>query len=130
MVELPNISENYNLTGRKRYGTSNNTQKHLLYKQFVPWHCNGCTVAPLTEYNPIYQELPNEAEYLGEDSDEQIYIDLRASYGYTNEIEEPIRSDLKMTVTIERKNALSRKIRLRVWGYTNGEYLYMLLDSV
>ena len=34
-----------------------------------------------------------------------------------------------MTVTIETKNVLSKKMRLRVWGYTNGEYRYMLLDG-
>ena len=37
----------------------NLTQKNLLYKQFVTWACDGCSVAPLTDYinNPIYQEL-------------------------------------------------------------------------
>ena len=34
-----------------------------------------------------------------------------------------------MTVTIDSKNALSKKKRLRVLEYTNGEYLYMLLDG-
>ena len=35
-----------------------------------------------------------------------------------------------MTVTIDSKNALSKKKkRLRVWEYTNGDYLYMLLDG-
>ena len=34
-----------------------------------------------------------------------------------------------MTINIKIKNHLSKKIRLRVWRYTNGEHLYMLLDS-
>ena len=33
-----------------------------------------------------------------------------------------------MRITIELKNALVKKIRLRVWGYSNGEYLYMQKD--
>ena len=34
-----------------------------------------------------------------------------------------------MTINIEVKNPLSKKMKLRVWGYTNGKYLYMLLDG-
>ena len=34
-----------------------------------------------------------------------------------------------MTINIEMKNPLSRKMVLSVSGYTNGEYLYMLLDG-
>ena len=64
--------------------------------------------------------------YFGNNSDKKIYIDLRDSMGYTNEIETPSRNDTKLMVTIETKSLLARKMRLRVWGYTNGEYLYML----
>ena len=62
-------------------------------------------------------------------TDEQIYIDLRPAYRYTNEIEQPNRNESKMTVTTETKKALSKKMRLRVWGYTNDEYRYMLLHG-
>ena len=43
----------------------NLTQK--LFKQFVAWACDGCSVAPLTDYinNPIYQELVDENQYDG-----------------------------------------------------------------
>ena len=34
-----------------------------------------------------------------------------------------------MTINIEMKNPLPKKMRLRVWGYINGKYLYMLLDG-
>ena len=30
---------------------------------------------------------------------------------------------------IETKNPLTKKMRLRAWGYPNGEYLYMLVDG-
>ena len=95
----------------KKFDTSNNTQKFLLYKQFVAWHCNGCRIAPLTEYenNPIFQELPDKTEYFGDDSDERMYLDLRDSLGYTSEIEKPSRNDSKLTITIETKAALVKK---------------------
>ena len=34
----------------KKIYVDNLTQKHLLYKQFVAWSCNGSSVAPLTDY--------------------------------------------------------------------------------
>ena len=34
-----------------------------------------------------------------------------------------------MTINIKMKNPLSKMMRLRVWGNTNGKYLYMLLDG-
>ena len=103
----------------------------MLYKQFVTWSCNGCTIATLTKYsnNLGFQELSNEKKYFGNKSGERIYIDLRDSLGYTNEIEKPSRNDSKLTMTIETKNPLKKKMRLRVWGYSNGEYLYMFVDS-
>ena len=65
------------------------TQKHLLYKQFAVWSCNGCSSAPLTDYinNPLYLELIDEGSYNGVRSDQRIYLDLRASAGYTSEAE-------------------------------------------
>ena len=59
----------------KKNDVSSNTQKHLLFKHFIAWSCNGCNVAPLTDYinNPIYQELPTEKDYF-DSSDETEYI--------------------------------------------------------
>ena len=87
-LKLSKFTEIYSLTIKKKYGMDNLTQKYLLYKQFVAWTCDGCSVAPLTDYinNPIYQELIAEDKYDGNASDEKIYLDLRASPGYTNEM--------------------------------------------
>ena len=130
-VDLANISEAYGITNTKRFDTSNNTQKHLLYKQFIAWNCNGCSVAPLSDYinNPIFQELLLEKEYFGNNSDQRISLDLRDSLLYTNEIQKPSRNDSKLTVTVELKNVLAKKKRLRVWGYTNEKYLFMFVDG-
>ena len=82
-VKLSNFTEIYSLTNEKKYDIDNLTQKHLLYKQFVAWSCNGCSTAPLTDYinNPIYQELIDEDDFFGSKSDERIYLDLRATSG-------------------------------------------------
>ena len=37
--------------------------------------------------------------------------------------------DSKLNGTIELRNLLAKKMRLRVWRYTNSEYLYMLTDG-
>ena len=61
-LQLSNFTEIYSLTNEKNYNIDNLTQKHLLYKQFIAWNCNGSSVAPLTDYmdNPISRELPDE----------------------------------------------------------------------
>ena len=57
-------------------------------------------------------------------SHERVYIGLRDSLRYTNEMERP-----KLKLTIETKIYLTKKMRLRIWSFTNGEYLYMLHDG-
>ena len=78
--------------------------------------------------NPIFQELPSEQKLFSE-SDERLHIDLRDSRGYTKEIEKLSRNDSKLVLKVELKNMLLRKMRLRVWGYLQGEYLYILGTS-
>ena len=50
-----NFTEAYSLANEKTYDVNNNIQKHVLFKQFVAWSCDRCSVAPLTDYinNPI-----------------------------------------------------------------------------
>ena len=70
----------------------------------------------VTSINPVFQELLLKSNYFGNKFDEKVYINLRRSLGYANEIEKPSRNDSKLTVKIELKNALTHKKRLRVWG--------------
>ena len=109
----------------------NDLRKHLLYKQFLVWNTNGCSTAPLGDFtnNLVVQKLKKETKYFASDSDKRLYIDLRQAQGYTKGLEKPKRNDAKMTFIIETKNALAHKMRLRVWGYTNGEYIYLLNDK-
>ena len=99
-VKLSNFTEIYNLTNEKKYDIDNLTQKHLLYKQFVAWSCNGCKTATLTDYinKPIYHELVDKDDFFGPKSDARIYLDLKASTGYTNEAEKLERNDSRINL--------------------------------
>ena len=76
-LKLTKFTEIYSLTNEKIYSVDNLTQRHLLYKQFFVWNCNGLSVAPLTEYmkNPIFQELPVEDTYFSAKSDKRVYLE-------------------------------------------------------
>ena len=128
---MSNFTEIYSLTNEKKYNIDNLTQKHLLYKQFVAWNCNGSSVAPLVNYmyNPIYRELPNEDEYYSLKSDERLHLDLRASSGYVKEAEKLESNESKINLEIVLKEAAKYNLRVRVWAYSLSEYLYVLSKS-
>ena len=107
------------------------TQKHLLYKQFVAWNCNGSSVAPLTEYmnNPIFQEFPDEDKYFDATNDDRIYLDLRTSSGYVKEAEKLERNNSRINLQITLKASAKYKMRVRIWAYSLSEYLYVLTKS-
>ena len=90
----------------KKYDLDNLTQNYLLNKQFVTWSCNVSSVAPLRDYinNPIYQELIDE-DYFDARSDERIYLDLRASLGYTTEAGKLEINDSKINLHLLLKAA-------------------------
>ena len=103
----------------------------MLYKHFVAWNCNGSSVAPLTEYmdNPIFQELLDEESYYSLKSNEKVYLDLRASFGYIREAEKLERNDSKINLQITLKKAGTFKLSVRIWAYSLSEYLYVLSKS-
>ena len=107
------------------------TQKHLPWKQFVTWSCNGSSVAPISDCinNPILQELPDEDEYFDVKRDKRMYLDLRETSGYVKEAEKLERNDSKINLHIVLKIAAIKKFRLRVWAYCLGEYLYILTKN-
>ena len=121
-LTLTKFTEIYSLANEKRYDIDNLTQKHLLYKQFVAWSCNGSSVAPLTDYmnNPIHQELISEDEYFDVFSEERTYLDLRASSGYVKGAGKRERNDSKITLHNLLKAAATKKLRLRVWVHSLG----------
>ena len=70
--KLLSFTEIYSLANKKN-DMDNLTKK--LFKQFVAWACDGCSVAPLTDYinNPIYQELVDENQYDGYTGNKRVY---------------------------------------------------------
>ena len=93
---------------------------------FVAYYCEGCSAAPLTQSknNEIKQELTKEKSYFGDNSDERLYIDMRRNKGYTNELEKLTRDDGGAMLTIKIKQAVAKKMRLRVIAYSQAEYWY------
>ena len=89
------------------YDFEREDDKHLLYKMFVAHSCNGCSSAPLTQYknNDIYQEIIEEEKYFEDKSDERIYIHMRRSKGYTDELEKINRDDSGIALTIKFKKS-------------------------
>ena len=130
-LNLNNFTEIYSLTNEKKYSTDNLTQKHLLYKPFLAWNCNGSSVAPISDYmeNPIFQDFPDEETYFSLKSDEKVYLDLRASSEYVKEAEKLERNDSKINLQITLKDRADFNLRIRIWEYSLSEYLYVLSKS-
>ena len=84
---------------------------------------NMCNFLPYKN-NKIKQELTKEKDYFGDNSDELLYIDIRRSKGYTNELEKLTHDDGGVTLTIKLKEAAAKKMRLRVTAYSQAEYRY------
>ena len=96
----------------------------------VAYNCEGCTSAPLTQYrnNKIYQEMTEADEFTTNSKDDRILIDMR-SKGYTDELEKLNRDDNDLAVVITVKEAAAKKLRLRVTGFSQAEYCYLLSNK-
>ena len=126
-LEFANISDQHSSTNTLKFDFGNDLQKHLLWKQYFAWCTNGRSTALVTDFmnNPIAQELKKENEYFSDKFDERLYVDLRPSHGYTNELEKPTRNDSKMIITIETKTPLVKKNETKTVGlYKRRVYLF------
>ena len=56
----------------------------------------------------------------------RVYFDLRDSKGYTGKLENLRHNDSEIALKVNLKVALTRKMRLRIWGYSQGEHLYLV----
>ena len=130
-LEFANISDQHSSTNTLKFDIGNDPQKYLLWKQYLAWNTKGCWTAPVTDFmnNPTVQELKKENEYFSDKFDERLNADLSPSHGYTDELKRPTRNDSKMTITIETKTSLAKKMRLSLWGYTSREYIYLQHDG-
>ena len=127
-IKFENASSTCSLTGQIEYDLEKEDDKHTLYKMLPALFCNGYSSAPLSQYinNPIYQDMTPEEEWGTTERDERLYVDLRRSKGYTDELEKIYRDDGKLTLTINLKNASTKKLRFRITAWSQGQYWYVL----
>ena len=130
-IKFENTTTTYSLTGKLSNDFEKDDDKNILYKMFIAKQCNGCSTAPLIQYknNEIYQEITAEDEYTNNDTDDRIWIDMRRSKRYTDELEKINRDDSGLAVILGFKEATAKKLRLRVTGYSQGEYWYLLSNK-
>ena len=130
-VQLENLNNKYGEINKK-YDLTDEHNKYMMYRNFVAWATGqGSSVGPLTQYanNEIYKELIKYEDYYNKKkSDEKLYVDLRRGRDYTVELEKVVRNDLSLTLTITLKDAAVKKMRLRVVGYYQGEYIYSMTN--
>ena len=88
-IKFETTSTTYSLTGKLSYDLEKEDDKNILYKMLVAKTCEGCSTAPLTQYrnNEIYQEIAEEDVFTTNNKDDRIWIDMRKSKGYTDELE-------------------------------------------
>ena len=130
-VKFENTSMTYSLTGKLSYDLEKEDEKNILYKMLVAHACNGCSSAPLTQYknNEIYQEITAEDEFTNNEKDDRIYIDMRRSKGYTDELEKINCDDSGVALNISLKDVAAKKIRLIIIGFSQAEYWYLLSNK-
>ena len=123
-ITLENASNTICTFNSIKFDTDDSHDKFSLYNQFVVWYCKDSSIALLSDYanNPLFQELPTLSEYFTS-ADKKIFINLRRRKGYMNEIEKLNRDDSNLTITIKLKVEATKKMRLRVTGYYQGQHL-------
>ena len=126
-IKLQNASNTYSEFNTVKFDLGDEEDRYTLYNAFVAWVTNSSSIVPKSTfmYNKTRQELPNRNTYFT-DSDERVYIDIRRSKGYTGEFEKVNQDDSDLSITIDLKAAAAKKMRLRMTGYFEGEYMYML----
>ena len=118
-IKFENTTSTYSLTGKLEYDYKNHDEKTMLYKMFVAYNCNGCSTAPLTQYknNPIHQDITTEEEYRASTRDDRIYIGMRRSQGYTDELEKLTRDDSGLAVVVNLKDAAQKKMSFKLLDF-------------
>ena len=117
-IKLQNASNTYSQHNTIKFDLEDEEDCFTLYNSFVVFVTKGSSIVPESDYvyNKVRQQLPNRKTYFT-DSNEKVYIDIRGSKSYTAELER---------VTVDLKNAATKKMRLYISGYYQTEYLYML----
>ena len=101
-IKFENNSTTYSLTGKLSFDLEKDDEKNILYEMLVAKACDGCSTAPLTQYknNETYQEITEEDKFTDNDTDDRIYIDMRRSKGYTDELEKLNRDGSSLALLV------------------------------
>ena len=119
-IKVENTSTTYRSTGKLTFDLEKDEDKNILYKMLVAKACDGCSTAPSTQYenNEIYQEITEQGDFATNDADDRILIYMRRSKCYTDELEKLNCDYSGLAVTIGLKEAATKKLRLRIIGYS------------
>ena len=130
-IKFENTATTYSLTRKLLHDFKKDDDKNILYKTFITKQRNGCSTAPLTKckYNEIYQEITAEDEYTNNDAGDRIWIDMRRSKRYTEELEKINRDNSGLAAMLGFREATTKKLRLRITRYSQGEYWYLLSNK-
>ena len=125
-IKLTNVNQVYDSYTTEKYDLTDEDDKMKIYKMFVAYVTNGCSTASLIDYrnNDIFKELTTYGKYFSDTSDERVYIDLRRSKGYTNELEKLVRNDSGISLTINLRKLAPFKMRLFVTTFSQAEWYY------
>ena len=58
--------------------------------------------------------------------DDRIYVDMRRSKGYADELEKINRDESRIALIISLKEAAGKKMRFRITSFSQGEFWYLL----
>ena len=70
--------------------------------------------------------MTEEDEFTTNIMDDRIYVDMRRSKGYANELEKINRDESRIALTISLKEAAGKKMRFRITSFSQGEFWYLL----
>ena len=117
-LTLENATSTYSITGVLEYNIDNEDDKHTLYSKLYS------DALQRQRNNEIFQEITKEKDYFRSTSNEKLYIDMRRSKGYADELEKLTLGDSNVSLTVKLKAATTKKLRLKIIGYSQSEYFY------
>ena len=107
-LKVENIMNSYSTANVQEFNLTNKHDKHRLYKNFIAFNCEVCSLSTLIDYadNPT---LTMEEDYLKNCSNLHLYTDLRDNKYYTGELERLRRDDRNLNLYVTLKSAAAKK---------------------
>ena len=121
-TESPEWKNTYSIAIKLKFDVCSKSYKYMLHMQYVSGACNGCSIMLLTDYasSQIFQEISNKIAYFTTES-KRICLDLIVNKGYTGELEKFKHDNSELTLKVNLKALLTKKMRLLVWCYSQRE---------